>query len=90
MIYFLSRSSACRSRIASRLQVSQQIISEFSQNPPKYVAVHWDGKLSQNRYGESHEAFSIVATGPSNFTNEKFKNLNKPAEKHKQKLPLKC
>ena len=25
----------CRSRIASRLQVSQQIISEFSQNPPK-------------------------------------------------------
>ena len=68
----LSRSSTCRRRIASRLQVSQQIISEFSQKTPKYVAVHWDGKLSQNCYGESHEALSIVATGLPNFTNGKL------------------
>ena len=73
----MSRSSTYRSRIASRLQVSQQIISEFSQNPPKYVAVHWDGTLSQNRYGESHEALSIVATGPPNFTNRKLLAIQK-------------
>ena len=70
-------SSIYRSRIASRLQVSLQIISEFSQNPRKYVAVHWDGQLSQNRYGESHEALSIVATGPPNFTHGKFLAIQK-------------
>ena len=75
--FCLSRSSTCRSRIASRLQVSQQIFSEFSQNPPKYVAVHWNGKLSQNRYGESHEVLPIVATGPPNFTNEKLLVIQK-------------
>ena len=71
-IFCLSRSSTYRSRIASRLQVLQQITSEFSQNPPKYVAVHCDGKLSQNRYGESQEALLIVAIGPPNFTNGKL------------------
>ena len=75
--FCLSRSSTYRSRIASRLQVSQQIISKFSQNSPKYVAVHWDGKLSQNRYGESHKALSIVATGPPNFTNGKLLAIQK-------------
>ena len=75
--FCLSRSSTYRSHIASRLQVSQQIISEFSQNPPKYVAIHWDGKLLQNRDGESHEALSIVATGPPNFTNGKLLAIQK-------------
>ena len=75
--FCLSHSSTYRSRITFRLQVSQQIISQFSQNPPKYVAVHWEGKLSQNRYGESHEALSIVATGPPNFTNGKLLAIQK-------------
>ena len=75
--FCLSRSSTYRSRIASRLQVSQQIISEYSQNPPKCVAVHWGGKLSQNRYGESHEALSIVATVPPNFINGKLLAIQK-------------
>ena len=75
--FCLSRSSTYRSRIASRLQVSQQINSEFSRNPPKYVAVQRDGKLSHNRYRESHEALSIVAAGPPNFTNGKLLAIQK-------------
>ena len=62
--FSLSRSTTYRARIANRLQVSKEILKEYS---PEFVALHWDGKLIQERYGEKYDALFTIASGPPHF-----------------------
>ena len=73
----LSRSSSYRSRIAQRLQISQSIFESVTENPPKNVAIHWDGKLTKNRLGDQAEALAVVASGSPTFESGKLLGIQR-------------
>jgi len=64
--FCISRSTTRRSRIANRLQISESIVNEFKESPPKFLALHWDGKLTKDRYGNKFDALSVLVSGPPN------------------------
>ena len=70
--FSLSRSTIYRARIANKLQVSEEILKEFIENSPEFVALYWDGKLIQERYGKKYDALSIIARGLFHFTEGKL------------------
>ena len=89
--FCLSRSSTYRSRIASRQHVSQQIISEFSQNPTlPFTGMANYLRIVTEKVIKHFQLWLLVLQTSPTESFWPFKNLNKPAEKHKQKLPLKC
>ena len=42
--FCISRSTTRRTRIAKRFRISENIVNEFKESPPKFLALHWDGK----------------------------------------------
>ena len=44
--FCISRSTTRRTRIAKRFRISENIVNEFKESPPKFLALHWDGKLT--------------------------------------------
>ena len=77
--FVISRSSTRRSRISNRCKVSQAIYSEIRSDPPDSVALHWDGKVTENRLGEKYEALCIMVTDASRFTSGKVLGIQKIA-----------
>jgi len=49
--FTISRSSTRRNRMAVRYNLSQQQMANFRGNPPKFGALHWDGKLLKDILG---------------------------------------
>ena len=50
--FCISQSTTRRTRIAKRFSISENIANEFKESPPKFLALHWDGKLTKDRYGQ--------------------------------------
>ena len=58
--------------MANRLHVFEEILKEFKENSPEFVALHWDDKLIQKQYDEKHDASFIIASGPLHFKEGKL------------------
>ena len=61
-----------RAHIASTLKVSKDIFFEFTESPPKHIALHWEGKLTEDRLGNKFEALSVIASISPNYINGKL------------------
>ena len=61
--FFQSRSTTRRSRIASKFNISHEVLEKMKQNASRNIALHWDGKLTTYRLGSKYEALSIIASG---------------------------
>ena len=89
----LSRSTVRRARSGSRLEIPQAIMRDMFHTPPKNIALHWDGKLIQDRLGNKHEALAILVSAAPDHSEGKllvYKNLLTQAANNKQELHLKC
>ena len=75
--FSLSRCTTRRARMANRLLISQGILDEVLQNPPENVDLHWDGKLTADRFGNKHEAQAVIASDPQTYTNGKLLGIQK-------------
>ena len=74
--FVLSRSTTKRYREGRRIQVSHTIMEEFLSNPPQHVAIHWDGKVTEDRLGNRFEALAIVLSHPT-FSHGKMLGIQK-------------
>jgi len=75
--FVLSRSSTRRARTSTRLQIHHSIMKEVINNPPENIALHWDGKLTEDRLGQKFEALSVVVSSVPRFTNGKVLGIQK-------------
>ena len=49
--FCLPRRSTYRPRVAKKPNVSKHNFVEFTESPPKQIALHRDGKLKKDRFG---------------------------------------
>ena len=70
--FCFSRSSTYRDRIANRLQISNKIFKQITEVPTGFPALHWVGKLTEDRFGNKHEALSVLVSGMSNYKEGKL------------------
>ena len=70
--FCISRSTTRRTRIAKRFRISENIVNEFKESPPKFLALYWDGKLTKDRYGNKFDALSVLVSGPPNHKEGKL------------------
>ena len=75
--FCLSRSSTHRARIANRLQISNEITTDITEAPSDFLALHWDAKLTKDRYGDKHEVLSVLVSGISNYKEGKLLGVQK-------------
>ena len=76
-MFSLSRSSTKRARETNRLEISQDILEKFAENRPQHVAIHWDGKLTEDRLGNRYEALSIVLSCQPQYSEGKLLGIQK-------------
>ena len=85
--FCLSRSTTYRACIANRLRISDEIFQEIREAPSQYLALHWDGKLTKDCFGNKHEALSVLVSGTSTYKEGKLlrvQRLEKASEQLKQ------
>ena len=70
--FCLSHSSTYRARIANRLRISDEMLKEIREIPSQDLALHWDGKLTTDCFGNKHEAFSVLVSETSTYKEGKF------------------
>ena len=68
----ISRSTTRRCRMANRQKLSVDIIESVRQNPPKFGALHWDGKLVTDIVGDSSERLAVLVSGAPEYTEGKL------------------
>lgn len=68
----LSLSTTRRSRIASRQKIANDIIDGVRKNPPRFGALHWDGKLITELLGKSHERLAVLISGAPEYIEGKL------------------
>lgn len=76
-MFSLSRSSTKRARETNRLEISKDISEKFAENKPQHVAIHWDGKLTEDRLGNRYEALSIVLSCHPQYSEGKLLGIQK-------------
>ena len=57
------QSSADRARLLNRVKLSQNIVNEFKENA-EFLVLHWDGKLTKERYGNQFKPLSAEVPRP--------------------------
>ena len=70
--FCLSRSTTYRACIENRLQISNEIFQEIREAPSQDLALHWDGKLTKDCFGNKHEALSVLISGTSTYKGGKL------------------
>ena len=75
--FCLLRSTTYRARIANRLQISKEIFQEIGETPSQDLALHWDGKLTKDCFGNKHEALSVLVSGISTDKEGKLLGVQK-------------
>ena len=66
-----------RARIANRLQISDEIFKKIREAPFQDLALHWDGKLTKDCFGNKHEALSVLVLGTSTYKEGKLLGVQK-------------
>ncbi|KAG0730213.1 hypothetical protein GWK47_028706 [Chionoecetes opilio] len=49
--FVISTSTTRRNRMLTRYHISQEYMAAFSEDPSKYAALHWDGKMLRDVLG---------------------------------------
>ena len=70
--FYFSRSTTYRARIANRLQISDEIFQEIREALSQDLALHWDGKLTKDSFGNKHEALTVLILGASTYKEGKL------------------
>lgn len=74
--FTISTSTARRSRINARYSLSENYMKSFSEKPPKYLALHWDGKLLKDvlgaNPGDSVESLAVLVSGSPQYQEGKL------------------
>ena len=71
--FCLSRSTTYRACITNRLQISHEIFQEiYPEVPFQDLALHWDGKLTKDCFGNKHEALYGPVSGTSTYKEGKL------------------
>ena len=70
--FCLSRSTTYRARIANRLRISDEIFKEIREASSQDLALHWDGKLTKDCFGNKHETLSVLVSGTSTYKEGKL------------------
>ena len=70
--FSLSRSTIRRARVANRFQISHEIMTSFIEDLPQDIALHWDGKLTEDRFGSKYEALTVIVSGTLKFMDGKI------------------
>ena len=68
----VSRSTTRRNRMANRQKIADDIIATVRQNPPRFGALHWDGKLLSDLLGESKERLAVLVSGAPEYSEGKL------------------
>ena len=50
-------------------------MEKVTQNPPRHIALHYDGKLTKTRLGLKHEALPVMASGATPYKNRKLRDM---------------
>ena len=61
----------------------------FKDNAPEFLALHWDGELTKDRYGDKFKVLSVLVSGPRTHSEGKLfgeRPLAKQLEKQELKL----
>ena len=53
------------------------VMDKVTQNPPLYIALHWDGKLTTTRLGSKYEVLAVIASGSASYTNGKLLGITR-------------
>ena len=69
--FCLSCSTTYRACIANRLQISE-IFQEICEASSQDLALHWDGKLTKDCFGNKLEALSVLVSGTSTYKEGKL------------------
>ena len=70
--FCLSRSITYRARIANRRQISDEIFQEIREALSQDLALHWDVKLTNDFFGNKHEALFVLVSGTSTYKEGKI------------------
>ena len=70
--FCLSRSTTYRARIANRLRISDEIFKEIRKALSQDLALHWDGKLTKDCFGNKYEALSVLISRTSTYRGQAF------------------
>jgi hypothetical protein len=68
----ISRSTTRRSRMCMRQHIAENIMDTVRQNPPRFGALHWDGKLLCDSLGEKYERLAVLLSGAPEYTEGKL------------------
>lgn len=73
---FVISTSTRRNRMLTRYHISQEYMTAFRENPPKYAALHWDGKMLRDVLGSdpgtTSETLSVLVSGPPAYPKGKL------------------
>ncbi|KAG0711398.1 hypothetical protein GWK47_020676 [Chionoecetes opilio] len=65
-----------RNRMLTRYHISQEYMAAFSEDPPKYAALHWDGKMLRDVLGSdpgtTSETLAVLVSGPPAYPEGKL------------------
>ncbi|KAG0714022.1 hypothetical protein GWK47_014951 [Chionoecetes opilio] len=74
--FVISTSTTRRNRMLTRYHISQEYMAAFSEDPPKYAALHWDGKMLRDVLGSdpgtTSETLAVLVSGPPAYPEGKL------------------
>ncbi|KAG0706298.1 hypothetical protein GWK47_024335 [Chionoecetes opilio] len=74
--FVISTSTTRRNRMLIRYHISQEYMAAFSEDPPKYAALHWDGKMLRDVLGSdpgtTSETLAVLVSGPPAYPEGKL------------------
>ena len=70
--FCLSRLTIYKAPIVNRLRIFDEIFKEIREAPSQDLALHWDGKLTKDCFGNKHEAHSVLVSGASTYKEARF------------------
>jgi hypothetical protein len=68
----ISRQTTRRSRIANRQKIAEEVIDSIKENPPRFAALHWDGKLISDPLGVAGERLAVLVSGAPQYNEGKL------------------
>jgi hypothetical protein len=68
----ISRSTTRRSRMCNRQKIAENVMESVRQHPPRFGALHWDGKLLKDVLGDSHERLAVLLSGAPEYPEGKL------------------
>ena len=63
---------ACQGDVNDLMRIFDEIFQEIREAPSQDLALHWEGKLTEDCFGNKHEALSVLVLGTSIYKEGKL------------------